>query len=40
MSGATGNGRGTTMKYFVNQYVGAGNNWFKAHNTNFRQEFC
>jgi hypothetical protein len=30
-SAAAGSGMGTTIKYLVNQYVGAGNNWAKAH---------
>jgi hypothetical protein len=28
---AAGNGLGATTKYQVNQNVGAGNNWAKAH---------
>jgi|AntAceMinimDraft_5_1070358.scaffolds.fasta_scaffold201183_1 hypothetical protein len=30
-SAAAGDGLGTTAKYLVNQYVGAENNWAKAH---------
>jgi hypothetical protein len=30
-SATANNGLGTTIKYLVNQNVGAGNNWAKAH---------
>jgi hypothetical protein len=39
MSGAAGNGPGTTIKYLVNQNKGAGNNWAKAHYTGAGNEY-
>jgi hypothetical protein len=38
-SNAASNGLGTTTKYLVNQNVGVGNNWAKAHYTKAGHEF-
>jgi hypothetical protein len=37
---AAGNGLGTATKYLVNQNMGAGNNWAKAHYTEAVHELC
>jgi hypothetical protein len=37
---AAGNVLGTTIKYFVNRNVGAGNNWAKVPYTMAVHKFC